>query len=186
MTSLINEDYKKQLQAMHLEPKMFYRGTKVASKLEDFLGTYKPSSLIDFGCGKGDLHKLLGETIPKVAGYDPGMPEFETLPNDIYEVLVSTDVLEHIEPEMLDETLKVINKLFTKSCYLIIASYHAKKYLPDGRNAHLIIESFEWWKNKLETFVEGTIVHTVDTPVIKMPKKGPTINGHEFIFVIEK
>ena len=64
MTSLINEDYKKQLQAMHLEPKMFYRGTKVASKLEDFLGTYKPSSLIDFGCGKGDLHKLLGETIP--------------------------------------------------------------------------------------------------------------------------
>jgi 2-polyprenyl-3-methyl-5-hydroxy-6-metoxy-1,4-benzoquinol methylase len=186
MTTLINDEYKKQLQEMHQKPKMFYRGTKVASKLEDFLKTYNPSSLIDFGCGKGDLHKLLGEMIPKVTGYDPGMPEFENLPNDTYEVLVSTDVLEHIEPEMIDETLKAINNLFTKSCYLLIASYPAKKHLPDGRNAHLIIESFDWWKNKLETFVNGKIVYTVNTPVVKTPKRGPSLHGYEYIFIIEK
>jgi hypothetical protein len=99
---------------------------------------------------------------------------------------VALDVLEHIEPEMLDETLKTISNLFTKSCYLIVAAYPAKKYLPDGRNAHLIIESFDWWKEKLEIFIQGKIVHTVNSPVIKTPKKGPSITGAEYVFIIEK
>lgn len=183
---LINEAYKEQLQSMHQEPKAFYRGTKVLGKIDEFLEKYQPSSLIDFGCGKGDLHKLLAESINKTAGYDPGVKEFENLPTDSFDVLISTDVLEHIEPEMIDETLKAINSLFIKSCYLLIASYPAKKSLPDGRNAHLIIESFDWWKNKLETFIDGKIVHTINTPVLKTPKKGPSITGHEFVFVIEK
>jgi len=184
--SLINEDYKKQLQEMHQTPKTFFRGVKVAGKIEEFLQKYQPQSLIDFGCGKGDLHKMLGETIPKVAGYDPGMPEFEHLPNDEFEVLISTDVLEHVEPEMIDVTLQAVNNLFTKSCYLLIASYPAKKYLPDGRNAHLIIESFEWWKDKITNNIQGTIVHTVETPMVRQPKKGPVITGNEYVFVIEK
>jgi len=129
---------------------------------------------------------MLGETIPKVAGYDPGMPEFENLPDDKFEVLISTDVLEHVEPEMIDNTLQAVNNLFTKSCYLLIASYPAKKYLPDGRNAHLIIESFEWWKDKIIKNIQGTLVHTVETPIVRQPKKGPAITGNEFIFVIEK
>lgn len=183
---LINEDYKRQLQELHKEPKAFYRGLKVLGKIEKYLEKYQPTSLIDFGCGKGDLHKELAKTMKKTAGYDPGMPEFETLPSDTYESLVALDVLEHIEPEMLDETLKTISDLFTKSCYLIVAAYPAKKYLPDGRNAHLIIESFDWWKEKLEIFIQGKIVHTVNSPVIKTPKKGPSITGAEYVFIIEK
>jgi cyclopropane fatty-acyl-phospholipid synthase-like methyltransferase len=186
MTTLINDDYKKQLQDMHQEPKAFYRGLKALRKIEHYLEKYQPKSLIDFGCSKGELHQELAKTMEKTAGYDPGIPEFETLPTDTYESLVALDVLEHIEPEMLDETLKTINNLFTKSCYLIVAAYPAKKFLPDGRNAHLIIESFDWWKNKLETYIEGKIVHTDNNTVIKTPKKGPSITGHEYIFVIEK
>ena len=184
--TLINEDYKRQLQALHQEPKAFYRGLKVLSKIEPYLEKYKPKSLIDFGCSKGDLHKELAKTMEKTAGYDPGIPEFETLPADTYDSLVALDVLEHIEPEMLDETLKVIDRLFTKSCYLIVAAYPAKKTLPDGRNAHLIIESFDWWKNKLETYIQGKIVHTQNSPIYKTPKKGPAITGAEYLFIIEK
>jgi len=34
--SLINEDYKKQLQEMHQTPKTFFRGVKVAGKIKIF------------------------------------------------------------------------------------------------------------------------------------------------------
>ena len=54
---LINEDYKRQLQELHKEPKAFYRGLKVLGKIEKYLEKYQPTSLIDLGCGKGDLHK---------------------------------------------------------------------------------------------------------------------------------
>jgi hypothetical protein len=87
---------------------------------------------------------------------------------------------------MIDDTLKIINTLFTKSAFLLIASYPAKKHLPDGRNAHLIIESFDWWKTKLETFIGGTIVRAYIEPLTRNPKKGPVISGSEYIFIIEK
>jgi hypothetical protein len=56
-------------------------------------------------------------------------------------------VLEHIEPEYLDETLKYLS---TKSKYIyhLIALSPAKLILSDGRNAHLILESKEWWRQK--------------------------------------
>ena len=76
--------------------------------------------------------------------------------------------------------------MFTKSAFLLIASYPAKKSLPDGRNAHLIIERFDWWRTKLETFIDGKIVREDSTVVQAFPKKGPPINGYEYIFVIEK
>lgn len=185
--TLINDDYKRQLQEMHLNPKKFANGTKKLKAVRPFLEKYKPQSVIDFGCSHGGLITAIQENFSmEVAGYDPGVPKYEMLPTTSFDCLVSTDVLEHIEPEMLDDTLKTINKMFAKSAFLLIASYPAKKHLPDGRNAHLIIERFDWWKTKLETFIDGKIVREDSTPVQAFPKKGPTINGYEYIFVIEK
>jgi cyclopropane fatty-acyl-phospholipid synthase-like methyltransferase len=155
--------------------------------IKSFVETYQPKSLIDFGCSDGEMLPILSERYNiNAIGYDPGVSEFENIPTTAVDCLTSTDVLEHVEPEMIDDTLKIINTLFTKSAFLLIASYPAKKHLPDGRNAHLIIENFDWWKNKLETFVNGKIVYTVNTPVVKTPKRGPSLQGHEYIFIIEK
>ena len=40
----------------------------------------------------------------------------------------------------------------TKYQYHLIACHPAKKKLRDGRNAHLIIEQPNWWRNKLEKY----------------------------------
>ena len=185
--TLINDNYKRQLQEMHLNPKKFANGTKKLKTVSPFLEKYKPQSIIDFGCSHGGLITAIQENFSmKVFGYDPGVPKYETLPTTLFDCLVSTDVLEHIEPEMLDNTLKTINNMFTKSAFLLIASYPAKKSLQDGRNAHLIIERFDWWRTKLETFIDGKIVREDSTVVQAFPKKGPPINGYEYIFVIEK
>ena len=186
--TLINDDYKFQLQAMHANSKKFNRsGEKKLGMIKPFIETYQPKSLIDFGCSEGELLPILSERYNiNAIGYDPGVPEFENIPTSPTDCLTSTDVLEHVEPEMIDNTLKIINTLFTKSAFLLIASYPAKKSLPDGRNAHLIIESFDWWKTKLETFIDGKIVKTKTETLTRSPKKGPTISGHEYIFIIEK
>lgn len=181
--SLITQDYKDQIKTMQ-DP--FNRGSVMLYKLDLFLKKYNPTSLIDFGCSQGALHKALGNTIPTVAGYDPGVPEFEELPNSTFETLVSIDVLEHVEPEKLEETLRVIDSLFTKACYLLIASYPAKKTLPDGRNAHLIIESVDWWTEKITSNINGSIVSVVSVPVENKTKKGEPRSGFEFTFIVEK
>jgi predicted transcriptional regulator len=64
----------------------------------------------------------------------------------------------------------------TKYQYHLIACHPAKKKLKDGRNAHLIVETPDWWKNKLskynwkivfekvkekEKFIQGQQIHMV-------------------------
>lgn len=186
---IINKDYKKQLEELHNNPKKFSNGRKAYKIVSGFLKENQLESLIDFGCGKGgliDCVKELHPEIKKVSGYDPGNPEFEILPKDKFDALVSTDALEHVEPQYIDDTLKTINSLFTKACFLRIACYPAKKKLPDGRNAHLIVEKPEWWIEKIKLYIDGEITYKNVIPFTGTPKKGPAIYGHEIDLIIKK
>jgi hypothetical protein len=185
---IISSTYKELLQQGHLNPKWMKGQNALPSAIESFLIQYQATSMLDFGCSQGGLLRSVQERFPNidVKGYDPGIPKFEVLPDQLFDVIVSTDVLEHIEPSCIDLTLETIGKKFSKACYLIIASYPAKKKLADGRNAHLIIEGFDWWRDKLEKNIPCTIVHSTVTPVYKTPKKGPPIVGEEFCFVLDK
>jgi hypothetical protein len=105
-------------------------------------------TVLDYGCGQGNLAKALqfpewfSEYDPAIDGKD-GRPE----PADL---LICTDVLEHIEPKFLDNVLDDITRCAKRAAYLTIATRKAKKFLSDGRNAHLIIESRDWWRAKFE------------------------------------
>lgn len=151
----LSSEYKKNLKDVHKRKKGSFKGLLVKYEpIKNFVEKYKPTSLIDFGCGKGtllDQFKIDFPYIQILEGYDPGVEEFEKFPTKTYECLTSNDVIEHIEPDYLDTTLKDIENLFTKSAWLIIACYKAKKKLPDGRNAHLIIENPDWWIEKIKT-----------------------------------
>jgi predicted TPR repeat methyltransferase len=111
------------------------------------------TTLLDYGCGTGGLVRHLNNMMwPhrfKAYGYDPGVPEFEALPEPA-EIVVSTDVLEHIEPECLEDVLKHIGELTIKGAYLNIHTGQAKAVLPDGRNAHLIQQPWDWWQTQLK------------------------------------
>jgi hypothetical protein len=106
-------------------------------------------SVLDYGCGKGGLVKALeGKHIP-VQGYDPAMEEYSDAPKPA-DMVVCTDVLEHIEPEKLDAVLADLNRLTLKTAFLLIAlRYDSTKTLPDGTNPHKIVESLDWWVAKL-------------------------------------
>lgn len=103
-------------------------------------------SVLDYGCGKGGLRAALGDIVRE---YDPAIPGKDSEPEPA-QLLVCTDVLEHIEPEKLDSVLEHIRCL-GDTILLIIATRPATKDLPDGRNAHLLVRDAEWWKKTLET-----------------------------------
>lgn len=116
--------------------------------------------ILDYGAGKGlaytrtdlriddDLTVNSLQTywdVDNIRCYDPGYEPFSALPEQQYDGVISTDVLEHItEPDVP----WVIEEMFSyarKFVYANVACYPAVKHLPDGRNAHCTLHSPDWW-----------------------------------------
>lgn len=145
---MISNEYRKQLEKVHSAKRWGNSGASWAFEIVPFAQKLGAKTLIDFGCGTGSLKKAIANI--DVIEYDPGIKGKDTLPDKPADLLVCTDVLEHVEPEYLDETLATIDSLYTKGAFLVIACNPAKEILPDGRNAHLIQESPDWWMKKFD------------------------------------
>ena len=146
---MISKEYQQILTNIHATSP-FGKRSKLPKHLDKWIDKIQPKSIVDFGCGKGRLVEKLREDYPDktIIGYDPGNPTYGKPLDDVHvDLLVSSDVLEHVEPEFIDQTLEYLS---TKSRYIyhLIALSPAKLILPDGRNAHLILESKEWWRQK--------------------------------------
>lgn len=156
--NIITDQYKQELQRLQTENK--FKGLLGKyDPINKFVQKYNPTSIIDYGCAHGRLIDQLKLDFPEIdiiEGYDPGVPRFENIKHSTYECLISNDVIEHVEPSMLDITLEKMEMLYTKSAWLIIACYPAKKFLSDGRNAHLTIETPEWWLKKISSLFKNS------------------------------
>lgn len=134
--------------------------SKNLGRFPKFMKIWNVDSLLDYGCGKGHVLAQLKEKYPKVIieGYDPAIDRYNTVPQTQYDCVFSNDVLEHIEPQYIGQVLENIDSLSKKYIWLRIDTKPARKKLPDGRNAHLILESPEWWMVQLGKHVSGEIV----------------------------
>ena len=144
---MISKEYQEVLSLIHSGTK-FGKRSKIPEHLKKFISKNHIRSMIDFGCGKGQLIDVLKHNYPTIdiMGYDPCNPKFN-VPLKKVDLIFSTDVLEHIEPNHLDKTLQEI-KEHSDYVYHLISCAPAKLILPDGRNAHLIQQEPEWWKQK--------------------------------------
>lgn len=115
--------------------------TKLAQQL-------KTTSVLDYGCGKGFLAKELPWPIWE---FDPAIPGKQEPPRPA-DIVVCTDVLEHIEPDKLLFVLDDLRRCTKKVGYFVIHTGPASKTLPDGRNTHLIQRDLAWWQSHLELF----------------------------------
>ena len=106
------------------------------------------------------------------------------MPDRTFDAVVSTDALEHVEPAYLDKTLRMISSKMGRCVFFRIACYPAKKKLPDGRNAHLIVESPEWWRNKIET-VMGVRIVWEEISVFDKSDKWAWVTGHNYDVIVE-
>lgn len=182
---MISADYIENLKKLH-ERKSFGSNNTIPSEVIRCIEEYKITSILDFGCGKGNIMTALKEKYPnlEIYGYDPGREEFSSLPSNI-DMIISTDVLEHIEPELLDNTLIDLAKRTNKVMVHLIACHPAKKSLPDGRNAHLIVENPSWWKEKLQKTIGWKMYNENTIEYMAQPKKGPPIQVIKYAVTLE-
>lgn len=128
---------------LHSNPDYGHGGGRWAFTISDIMTRGKCKSVLDYGCGKGGLKKALPAA--DVREYDPAISGKDALPEPA-DLILCADVLEHVEPEHLGSVLDHIHGLARKFVMLSPSTLPAEKTLPDGRNAHLIIENTSWWR----------------------------------------
>lgn len=151
-TALISKRYRDLQRELHAAPRGYgAKGRKWETTVRSLITAYGASSVLDYGCGAGTLGASLRADPPRgvrIDEYDPAI-KGKDAPPQFADLVVCTDVLEHIEPECLDAVLEHLRMLARKAIFAVIATRPASKTMSDGRNAHLIIEPGEWWERRL-------------------------------------
>lgn len=113
----------------------------------------QPVSILDYGCGKGVLIDAPQEKYPNINcyKYDPSIPEYNTLPVDKVDMVLNTDVLEHIPENDLDDVLADIARI-TDQVYFNLHHEKAVTILPSGENAHCTIKTPRWYRKTISRF----------------------------------
>lgn len=103
--------------------------------------------ILDYGCGKQKLAKALGLAY-RVTNYDPCIEGLDSAPEP-HAIVTCTDVLEHIEPDLVDNVLADLRRLTLVRALLVVSTRPAMKTLADGRNAHISLHPEEWWMERI-------------------------------------
>jgi 2-polyprenyl-3-methyl-5-hydroxy-6-metoxy-1,4-benzoquinol methylase len=152
---LISDTYRGLNRRLHQAGDFGFRGDRWAPAVRRIAADHRLRDVLDYGCGQGALKKALDPSWWRlrrglaVREYDPAISGKDASPAPA-ELVVCTDVLEHVEPELLDNVLDHLQGLARRLLFLVVATRSAKKTLEDGRNAHLIVEPEAWWRGRLE------------------------------------
>jgi hypothetical protein len=141
----ITPEYVDLNRQLHSEGLYGISGWRWVKTVASICETIQTRDVLDYGCGQRTLEKGLGFAI---RNYDPCIEGLDAPPTPA-DLVVCTDVLEHIEPDCLDEVLDDLRRVTRRFGFFVIATRPALKTLPDGRNAHLIQEGEEWWLPKI-------------------------------------
>jgi len=144
-------EYQKQQAKLHKTGKYgVAAGRYYGRTISQIVDKAQIDHLLDYGCGSrlSLTESLKPERKFKYQCYDPGVEKYadDPIPADM---VVCCDVLEHIEPEYLEDVLDHLQELTEHILFCSIHTGPAGKRLPDGRNAHLTQQPMSWWLPKL-------------------------------------
>jgi FkbM family methyltransferase len=170
--ALISKEYVVLNSKLHKDiPEYGMGGSKhkdVVIKLSESL---KTTSILDYGAGK----QMLAKSLPfPIWSYDPAIPEIAAPPKPA-DIVICTDVLEHIEPDKLQFVLDDLRFCTKKIGYFVISTRPAVKKYSNGENAHLIIKGKAWWENMLKKYFDiGRIIEKEnELHIVVAPKTVP-------------
>lgn len=151
----ISDKYRKLQQELHDNPNYGVASLSFAATIANFIKQKKIQSVSDYGAGKKNLLVgLKNEGISNInyLPYDPAFPEYGEA--RAAELVCCIDVLEHIEPEYVDNVIRELFDITIRYGFFSIHMGPAQKTLSDGRNAHLIQKPSSWWLEKLVKYFD--------------------------------
>ena len=179
MNALITPAYLALQVELHQRPNGYGgKGGKWAEAVRSLVDRFGATSVLDYGCGEGGLKRALRpmcDSRIRIDEYDVAVSGKDVRPV-FADLVVCTDVLEHVEPELLAAVLAHLKLLARKAVFAVIATRPSGKIMADGRNAHLIQESSEWWA---ATLTEAGFSIQPNPPI--SPLKKPS---REFVAVL--
>jgi tetratricopeptide (TPR) repeat protein len=123
------------------------------------------STLLDYGCGKGKQYEWRDFELPgvgrvssaqdylgveRIRCYDPGYAPHSALPEGRFDGVIATDVLEHCPEEDLEWIIAEMFSFARRFVFANVASYPARKVLPNGQNAHITQRSPKFWREMFQ------------------------------------
>lgn len=150
------------------------------------LGMKAGSDVYDFGIGTGLGALALQQAGMNVTGVDiaanclnegidvpvhvSALWDFDCIPLDFG---ICCDVMEHIPPEMVEQTVERIARHVNKSCYFAISMRdETKGMMLIGEKLHLTIKPAEWWHKELEKHFDEVSLAAFGDEIIAICVKG--------------
>ena len=150
--TVISEEYRKQQEHLHATTEYGTAAQHYGPLVSQIIETMGITHLLDYGCGSrmSLLKTLKVKQKLTYQGYDPGAgrEDLATAPIPA-QMVVCIDVLEHIEPDYLENVLNHLAELTEAVGFFSVHCGPAVKTLPDRRNAHLTQQPPEWWLPKI-------------------------------------
>lgn len=161
---LITEAYRMEQAALHSKGNYGTAALLYGKTVGALLQDTGAQSLLDYGCGskRSLLQSLKLPESVVYEGYDPAIPEYAGSPLPA-ELVTCIDVLEHIEPDLLDNVLAHLAKLCDPYGFFTIHTGPAQKVLSDGRNAHLTQQGQDWWLPRLKQYFHVPLVQGISS-----------------------
>ena len=151
------------------EEKGKFKGISLTPLVPTLINVTKENNcktLLDYGCGKAipydkDRCKEVGLKNPvqelcnieSFDLYDPAYEKYAELPDKKYDIVVCTDVLEHIAEQDIDYVLTQILSRSNKVVFLNISCRPAVKHFKEGKfkgkNVHISVFDPSWWGHKI-------------------------------------
>ena len=142
------------------------KSTLIYAKLiKEIIEKNNIKTMLDYGCGKGfyydnsfnsnglNVKSLRNYWNINIDLYDPCYDRYSVLNHKKkFDLTICIDVLEHIPTSDIDWVLQEIFGKTKKYVFLNIACYPAIALLPNNENAHININSPQWWHQKILDF----------------------------------
>jgi acetolactate synthase regulatory subunit len=167
-------EYAKLLSYEHSAPEKWGTAAKLRfAEIIKFIREQSVTDILDYGAGSANrLSAMLNNAYPGeffCTDYDPAIPEISQKPEP-HSLVTCIDVLEHVEPELLDNVLCDLKRVIKQAGFFVIYTMPAQRFLKNGKNAHLIVESAEWWVEKLSKYFDVTVVQKSNSDVAVIVK----------------
>ncbi len=116
----------------------------------------RPKRILDYGCGRGQLWHLFATPGVEIVRYDPAVPEISKKPEGTFDLVINTDVMEHIPEKDVDEVLADIRQ-YSPNVYFGINMGVAERF-PDGTTQHCTIKPAAWWQERIARHFDPAIL----------------------------